>query len=183
MASNKVKPIANIHESVLTWNSSGITTIKSVTDLSSPLSSTYDLLKSMTDTGLLCLDDDRNYRTGLRFIQLCTSASRSPEREIPLIRDCCHSTSTGDAISGIFGLAVPVWIEMGRSTAAGHVSGFRDVISEGNISGSLFSMQGCAGDTARAVGVSVRLESNLSSVEIPAPTTQADGKPQTVSLR
>lgn len=77
MATDKVRRLVDVLELVLDRSSSGLRLSDISTALQSPLSSTHDLLKSMTASGLVRVDADRTYRIGPRFIQLAVSTTRS----------------------------------------------------------------------------------------------------------
>ena len=59
MAADKVQRVAEVLELVLARNAAGTRLSDVVSSLASPLSSTHDLLKSMTGAGLLTMDEDR----------------------------------------------------------------------------------------------------------------------------
>lgn len=77
MAKDKVGRLVDVLELVLDRSSSGLRLSEISTALDSPLSSTHDLLRAMTASGLLRVDADRTYRIGPRFIQLAVSTTRS----------------------------------------------------------------------------------------------------------
>ena len=249
MGVDKVQRVVDVLEFVLDRNPAGIRLSDVSTALTSPLSSTHDLLKSMASAGLLRMDVDRTYRIGPRFVQLAVSTTRSldvrvlahehlealaadlshdvylavrlgdeviyveriPGRgratvdirlgdPIPLhasavgklycafssdlerqtlgadlpavtsrtitsaerladefahIRTCGFSISREETITGIVGAAVPVWSGPGELLAAVHVSGLRDLVSDAEFPDLIASMQTCAADIARAMGLAI----------------------------
>lgn len=77
MATDKVGRLVDVLELVLDPGASGLRLSDISTSLESPLSSTHDLLRAMTASGLLRVDGDRTYRIGPRFIQLAVSTTES----------------------------------------------------------------------------------------------------------
>jgi IclR family pca regulon transcriptional regulator len=77
MASDKVERMARVLEVVLSRKSTGIRLSEVCQELDSPLSSAHDLLRSMTQAGLICVDAERTYRIGPRFIQLAFATGQS----------------------------------------------------------------------------------------------------------
>jgi len=234
---------------VLTRGSTGARLSDIVVELESPLSSTHDLLRSMTKAGLLSVDTDRSYHIGPRFIRLALSAGQSldvrviahahlehlaadlnhdvylairldhavtyidriPGRgraavdirlgdsvplhsaaagklycayspdlealalggelpaftsrtitsplalqtELESIRSRGYSISNEETITGIVGLAVPVWAAPGQLLAAVHMSAFRDLVPDSDLPSVVAQMKECSDDIARAMGLLV----------------------------
>lgn len=73
---DKVARIVRVLDHVLAENRAGAALSQIADAVSGPLSSTHDLLRSMTVAGLLVVDDRKLYRTGPTFLRLAVSAIR-----------------------------------------------------------------------------------------------------------
>lgn len=71
---DKVARIVRILDHVLAENHAGVALSPIADAVSGPVSSTHDLLRSMTAAGLLVVDDRKLYRTGPTFVRLAMSA-------------------------------------------------------------------------------------------------------------
>lgn len=93
---------------------------------------------------------------------LTSRTLRSPRKlkaELAAIHESRYSISNEETITGIVGLAVPVWAAPGRLLAAVHVSAFRDVLADADIPEIISAMQACSVDIARAMGLVTSKES------------------------
>ena len=77
MATDKVQRLVEVLDLVLVRSSAGVRLSDIAQELQSPLSSTHDLLRSMTKAGLVAVDAERNYRIGPRFVQLALATGDS----------------------------------------------------------------------------------------------------------
>ena len=77
MAGDKVERIAEVLEFVLSRKSAGVRMSDVCQVLDHPISSTHDLLRAMVKAELICVDEERTYRIGPRFIQLAFATGQS----------------------------------------------------------------------------------------------------------
>lgn len=73
--------------------------------------------------------------------------------DLVAIRERGYSVSNEETITGIVGLAVPVWSAPGTLLAAAHVSAFRDLVRTGDEPRMVAAMQGCAEEIERTMGL------------------------------